>query len=937
MHSKFTRFTFLAFLTLGFLISGINKSYATHAMGADLSYTRVGTTGQTYKIVLTVYRDCAGVSAPGSASIGIKSATESVSTSVSVTRDSAAYEVSLLCPSVSSRCSGGSWPGTQVVTFTKTVDLTSYTTSGKATDWTFFYSLCCRNNAIDNITTPGSRSLYIEATLNNSTFTGNNSTLFTNLPIPYLCKDQKANYNHGTYEPDGDSLKFEIIQSLNNATTSIPYSAGLDTDTPLYISDTFLLDPKTGQFTFTPDVAQNSVVCMRVTEYRSGLKIGTVMREVQMVVQSCTNSNPTLVHPVPLEACPGDTVRFTVVGSDIDYSDTLSLKSNAGTVTVGATFSSTGTNPIYGYYTWVPGVSDTGKYIISFTVRDNACPIPGTNTYAVELNVINGTRAQPDTGYYCPGDPGVQLRVDGGKKFKWTVLSGSPITSATFSCDTCRDPVATPSMTTTYLVTSDLSSSCGNTDTVVVKNDYVFDAGKDTIICPGDSFTLGATASGDLVKLGELCGFPPDLVCGGTDSAHTIGTATGASGTNTPLAGLNTDSRFQMLFRASELSALGSGILTQIDMNVGGKLSYLPYKDFTIKIGCTEKSYLTIAGGFEEGLDVVYGPISYSSKSGVWNTFPLDQNWVWDGKSNIIVEICFNNTSTSIYDNVRTTTTPFASCLQQKANSGNGCTFKSPGWVGTSRPHMRFTVCPFPPKKFHYEWTPGVTLSDSTIATPTSIPASPTWYYVKITGGYCPGFDSVYIDLDVCLPIELLRFDVMKQENDALLKWITLTESNSHYFDIEHSVDGMNFFPIGKVDAAGNSADELNYQFLHEDPAKGINYYRLKMVDLDGSYEYSEVRAVRFDGNNGEIKVYPNPINEGNTFFVDLSQVITNDESIDLVLYNAIGEIAMMETVDTKDLKQPIELKATAQLAAAIYTLSVNTTEAVYQVKLSIN
>jgi hypothetical protein len=108
------------------------------------------------------------------------------------------------------------------------------------------------------------------------------------------------------------------------------------------------------------------------------------------------------------------------------------------------------------------------------------------------------------------------------------------------------------------------------------------------------------------------------------------------------------------------------------------------------------------------------------------------------------------------------------------------------------------------------------------------------------------------------LPISLIDFTATKQTKVVDLNWQTSTEQNSRYFDVEFSRDGSKFESIGKADAAGSSSSLKYYFLVHLTPVNGANYYRLKMVDVDGSFRYSAVRIVKFSSIKS-ITVMPNP------------------------------------------------------------------------------
>ncbi len=111
------------------------------------------------------------------------------------------------------------------------------------------------------------------------------------------------------------------------------------------------------------------------------------------------------------------------------------------------------------------------------------------------------------------------------------------------------------------------------------------------------------------------------------------------------------------------------------------------------------------------------------------------------------------------------------------------------------------------------------------------------------------------------LPVELTNFTAFRKGNAAYLTWETASERNSSYFDIERSNDARTFTAIGQLKAKGTTLEPQRYQFIDDKPQAGIQYYRLKIVDDDGKFEFSPIKSVLFDG---KIKawVYPNPFSE---------------------------------------------------------------------------
>jgi len=134
------------------------------------------------------------------------------------------------------------------------------------------------------------------------------------------------------------------------------------------------------------------------------------------------------------------------------------------------------------------------------------------------------------------------------------------------------------------------------------------------------------------------------------------------------------------------------------------------------------------------------------------------------------------------------------------------------------------------------------------------------------------------------LPIDLVSFTAENIDNkEVALKWLTATEINSDYFDIQRSLDGVNFADIGKVSAAGNSTVEQSYEFTDEEPAFGEIYYRLRQVDFDGSVTYSEVLQVKLDRDYVTPNIYPNPIRGGQSLVIDFGDIPKTPVQINIV------------------------------------------------------
>jgi hypothetical protein len=136
------------------------------------------------------------------------------------------------------------------------------------------------------------------------------------------------------------------------------------------------------------------------------------------------------------------------------------------------------------------------------------------------------------------------------------------------------------------------------------------------------------------------------------------------------------------------------------------------------------------------------------------------------------------------------------------------------------------------------------------------------------------------------LPIELLSFTGRSLDEVNLLEWATASEINNDYFLPEKSADGITFTEMKRVDAAGNSNQTLYYDQVDENPYSPVTYYKLKQVDFDGQYTYSDIIAVaRGNTANGAeiVNVYPNPANsEINIEIVSPFETYTEIELVDI-------------------------------------------------------
>jgi hypothetical protein len=133
------------------------------------------------------------------------------------------------------------------------------------------------------------------------------------------------------------------------------------------------------------------------------------------------------------------------------------------------------------------------------------------------------------------------------------------------------------------------------------------------------------------------------------------------------------------------------------------------------------------------------------------------------------------------------------------------------------------------------------------------------------------------------LPAKIISFTATPKNETAELEWKVTEQTNVKKYAVEHSKDAVKFYTIGNVDATTNLQE--TYNFSHNNPVSGINYYRIKTIDNNGTFAYSIIRRIEF-GTKLEIKTYPNPAKD----YVYLSLPVKNvNKPIAISIINTLG------------------------------------------------
>jgi hypothetical protein len=146
-------------------------------------------------------------------------------------------------------------------------------------------------------------------------------------------------------------------------------------------------------------------------------------------------------------------------------------------------------------------------------------------------------------------------------------------------------------------------------------------------------------------------------------------------------------------------------------------------------------------------------------------------------------------------------------------------------------------------------------------------------------------------EASIPLPVELASFSANVVSGNVHLQWITASETNNHGFEVQRS-SGSEFVTIGFVQGAGTTTETRSYSFIDKNVGNGVNSYRLKQVDLDGSYSYSNVIEVDVEVplSFNLYQNYPNPFNPATTINYEIASPV----NVNLIVYSILGEQVMV-------------------------------------------
>lgn len=205
-------------------------------------------------------------------------------------------------------------------------------------------------------------------------------------------------------------------------------------------------------------------------------------------------------------------------------------------------------------------------------------------------------------------------------------------------------------------------------------------------------------------------------------------------------------------------------------------------------------------------------------------------------------------------------------------------------------------------------------------------------YYAEVSLPHLSGFYLKTVE-DATLPVTCGGFTYSLNENTVQLSWKTVTELNSSHFEVQKSVNGLDYSAIAVVKASGSSNKPVEYQYTDNGIKGGLNYYyRIKAYDKDGrseSFCNTLKIAAKGSGTNLFGDIYPNPA--GTVANINILKQYAGKVSIQVV--NVIGQVLSQQSLPVTNATQTITI-ATAHLPKGTYFVKLLTTEGVFTQKL---
>ncbi len=405
MKAYFVR---LCLMTCLFLLISPQLSYATHAYGASLYYTCQNAC--TYSVYVETIYDCYSSatplppSVPTATSVYFSGPVGSCSqpTALSGWLLDSYVEVTPICPTDSTRCGSPNAliGGSLVAIFHRDYNFCG---PGFCNNYVVNWSTCCRSTGI---TSGGAgTNMYLETEIDLTTSPCNNSPVFAYPPVTHVCSGTGSVFSQAAIDEDGDSLVYSLVACKGALGAPINYTAGYSALNPMGSAWQVSIDAQTGALSLLPSPGGMTIspFCIQVDEYRNGAHIGSINREMIVIVFNCSAGNilPQLDSLVLVqggnqtgaasyEMAIGASLQIDLLVSDGNAAQSLDLVLPKHIGNISRTVS--GSNPASIRFQFTPQAQ--GTYAIPLMIQDDACSIVGSTVGQIQVRV-NGPTIPP--------------------------------------------------------------------------------------------------------------------------------------------------------------------------------------------------------------------------------------------------------------------------------------------------------------------------------------------------------------------------------------------------------------------------------------------------------------------------------------------------------------------------------------------------------------
>jgi len=336
-----------------------------------------------------------------------------------------------------------------------------------------------RNAGVINISNSVDKVFCIQTQLIISPFIGapNNSSIIEDCPCPeFACLNKLYCYNLSAYDPDGDSLSYSLVpcRAEGCLEMSIPAIYNYPDEVG---GGNLSIDSITGTMCWdTPQIAGEYNLAIKISEWRNGFYVGSVLQDMQITVQACSNNPPVIIDVADTCVFAGDSMSIEFLATDIDLGDIVTVYGTGAVFHINnnpAIFAEeSSVNSVSGFFLWRPDCSNASNspYTIIVHANDNdpSVPLADLSTFKIKVNI------PPVTNFTCtPTGNSMTLNWDASTCTGITAYNVYRSTDSTNAIDNCCEYNTAQQMGYVLIGTSTTNSYVDNSG-LIVGNDYCY-------------------------------------------------------------------------------------------------------------------------------------------------------------------------------------------------------------------------------------------------------------------------------------------------------------------------------------------------------------------------------------------------------------------------------------------------------------------------------